>query len=67
MVAEGRVYFSNDAEGRIYCQAPEGDPVPLAPEGDSRYADGVLDRHWKRLISAREDHTGSEGCSLGDL
>lgn len=36
-------------------QAPE----PLTPEGELRYADGILDAGRKRIIAVQEDHSGS--------
>ena len=64
-VARGTLYFSNDqprAEGlkpdrRLYRQERHGAPVALTPEGDWRYADGVLDSRRARWIGIREDHT----------
>ena len=62
-VAHGTLYFSNDqprAEGpdrRLYRQERHGAPVALTPEGDWRYADGVLDQRRGRWIGIREDHT----------
>src|SRR6185503_7853478 len=35
----------------------KGQPAPLSPLRDLRYADGVLDRARHRLIAVREDHT----------
>jgi dipeptidyl aminopeptidase/acylaminoacyl peptidase len=62
-VAHGTLYFSNDqprAEGpdrRLYRQERHGAPVALTPEGDWRYADGLLDERRERWIGIREDHT----------
>jgi dipeptidyl aminopeptidase/acylaminoacyl peptidase len=57
LVENSCVYFSNLADGRLYRQDPGGRPVPLTPEGDLRYADGVMDRSRRRIICIREDHT----------
>ena len=63
-VADGTVYFSNFADGRLYRQAPgAGAPEPLtaAPpsrERDWRFADGIIDRRRRCWIGIREDHTG---------
>jgi len=63
-VAEGTLYFSSFADGRLYRQAvgataPEPlTPQPPQPARDWRFADGTIDRHRKRWIGVREDHTG---------
>ncbi|MFW6115635.1 MAG: S9 family peptidase [Chloroflexota bacterium] len=56
---DGRtIFFSNWDDQRLYRLDPGGAPRPLTPEGDLRYADAVVDRHRRRLICVREDHTG---------
>src|SRR5262249_15311949 len=60
---EGAVYFSNFADGRLYCiargeSAPQPlTPAPPAPERDWRFADGIIDARRSRWIGVREDHT----------
>ena len=56
-VSEGVVYFSNFADQRLYRQEPGGEPQPLTPEAELRYADGVIDRGRGRMFCVREDHT----------
>lgn len=56
-VERGTVYFSNDYDGRLYRQPPGGEPQPISPAADLRYADFYLDRSRNRLIGVREDHT----------
>ncbi|HMF16943.1 MAG TPA: prolyl oligopeptidase family serine peptidase [Gemmataceae bacterium] len=56
-VHNGTVYFSNFTDQRLYRQEPGEQPSPLTPEGDWRYADGVVDARRQRLICVREDHT----------
>jgi len=56
-VRDGIVFFSNFADQRLYRLDPGRDPVPLTPEQDCRYADGVSDPFRNRLIFVREDHT----------
>jgi len=56
-VADGTVYFSNFVDQRLYRQGPGNKPEPVTPEGDLRYADGVVDRRRGWLICVREDHT----------
>ncbi|NQW24025.1 MAG: S9 family peptidase [SAR202 cluster bacterium] len=60
LVHEGVVYFSNYADQRMYRQDPGGQPQPITPEVDMRYADGCFDAVRSRIICVREDHT-SEG------
>ena len=63
MVADGSVYFSNFADGRLYRLArgasePQAlTPAPPAPGRDWRFADGVIDHRRNRWIGVREDHT----------
>jgi dipeptidyl aminopeptidase/acylaminoacyl peptidase len=61
-VTDGTIYFSDFADGRLYRQAPGGEPQPLTPapparERAWRFADGEIDRHGNRWIGVREDHT----------
>jgi dipeptidyl aminopeptidase/acylaminoacyl peptidase len=62
-VSNGWVYFSNFADGRLYRQRigePDAEPLtsqPRVPEGEYRFADGVIDHHRARWIGVREDHT----------
>ena len=56
-VADGVVYFSNFADQRLYRQDPGGQPRPLTPQVDLRYADGDVDRRRRRMVCVREDHT----------
>jgi dipeptidyl aminopeptidase/acylaminoacyl peptidase len=56
-IEDGTVYFSNFADQRLYRQDPGGMPQPITPEADLRYADGVIDRHRRRIICVCEDHT----------
>ena len=60
-VADGRVYFSNFADGRLYRQNLQnlgGEPEAITPEGEWRYADFRVDGTRSRLIGVREDHRG---------
>jgi dipeptidyl aminopeptidase/acylaminoacyl peptidase len=59
-VADGTIYFSNFADGRLYRQTPDSQPQPLTPaEKDWRYADCIADKARRRLICVREDHTST--------
>jgi dipeptidyl aminopeptidase/acylaminoacyl peptidase len=51
------VYLSNWEDQRLYRQDPGGEPRPITPDIDARYADGVIDRGRERMICVREDHT----------
>jgi dipeptidyl aminopeptidase/acylaminoacyl peptidase len=57
MVCEGVVYFSNEADQRLYRQRPGQPPEPLTPPTNWRFADAVMDGKRRRLICVREDHT----------
>jgi len=56
LAADGVLYFSNYADQRLYRVDGEGEPRPITPEVELRYADAVLDRQRDRLICVREDH-----------
>jgi dipeptidyl aminopeptidase/acylaminoacyl peptidase len=58
-VADGVVYFSNFADQRLYRTVPEGEPEPLTPAAELRYADALVDLRRRRLICVREDHRES--------
>jgi len=57
VVRGGNVCFVNFADQRLYRQTVGGDPAPITPESDLRFADGVLDDSRRRIIYVREDHT----------
>lgn len=57
-VTDGVVYYSNFADQKIYRQIPGNEPEAITPDGDYRYADGILDQAQNRIICVREDHTG---------
>src|SRR3990172_2749368 len=56
LVDAGAVYFSNDSDQRLYAMGKDGAPRPVTPEGNMRYADGILDRLRGRILCVREDH-----------
>jgi len=58
LIEQGRVWFTNFADQRIYYQAPGAAPVALTPAGPYRYADITLDPTRNRLITVRENHEG---------
>jgi dipeptidyl aminopeptidase/acylaminoacyl peptidase len=55
----GTVYFSNAADGRVYCLVPNipGAPVPVTPKAAGlRYADFEVDSARDRLLCIVEEH-----------
>ena len=67
LVCKGTIYFSNFNDQRLYRQDPGQEPVPITPEADIRYADGIYDRRRKRIICVCEDHTISGREALNSL
>jgi dipeptidyl aminopeptidase/acylaminoacyl peptidase len=55
-VADGVVWYSNIADGRIYRLDRGAAPRPITREGGLRYADLVHDARRDRLLCVREDH-----------
>jgi dipeptidyl aminopeptidase/acylaminoacyl peptidase len=66
LVADGTVYFSNFADNRLYMASDGAAPAALTAGGSRRYADFVLDRQRRRLLSVCEDHAG-EGHPVNTL
>jgi len=66
-VQDGTVYFSNFDDQRLYRQEPGGEPKPITPPRDLRYADLVVDRRRGRLICVREDHSTSDREAVNTL
>ena len=57
-VHDGALYFSNDADRRLYRLNRGSDkPIPLTPEGAWRFGDGVFDEGRHRWVGVREDHS----------
>lgn len=59
-VVDGVVFYTNYGDQRLYRQTPGGEPTPLTPAIDLRYADFRPDRTRGRLIGVREDHRESD-------
>ena len=57
LVSDGRIYFSNFSDRRIYRKIGGGSCKPLTTESAYRYADFVWNRIYGKLICVREDHT----------
>jgi dipeptidyl aminopeptidase/acylaminoacyl peptidase len=60
VVDEGGLYFSNFSDQRIYKLDGEGQPRPVTPKVNMRYADGIIDHRLGRMICVREDHSSSD-------
>ena len=60
LVCDGRVWFVNFADQRIYQWDQETAPRALTEAGSWRYADMILDSYRERLICVREAH-GEDG------
>ncbi len=56
LVRDGRVWFANDSDQRLYAKEADSPPTPLTPEGPHRYADMRLDAHRSRIVCVRETH-----------
>jgi len=52
------ILFVHFADQRLYRWHGQGEPEPITPELDLRYADLVHDPGRSRVICVREDHTG---------
>ena len=60
-VADGELYFSNDADQRLSRLTPGRAPRAITPEASRRYADSIVDRRLNRILCVCEDHgTGAE-------
>jgi hypothetical protein len=59
-VERGTVYFSNFSDQRLYRQVAGFNPEPITPEGNMRYADGVVDKKRERIICICQDHTNND-------
>ncbi|HEV7165579.1 MAG TPA: prolyl oligopeptidase family serine peptidase [Gammaproteobacteria bacterium] len=65
-VAEGQVYFCNDADQCIYILR-DGTPARLTPPGMRRYGDLLPDLPRRRLICVCEDHAGAPDNFLATI
>jgi dipeptidyl aminopeptidase/acylaminoacyl peptidase len=62
ILADGKIYFSNFQDQRIYGvggSTKEGPPHAITPSSDYFYADFTYDSLRRRLIGVREDHSQS--------
>ena len=58
-VSDGKLWYCNDADQRIYAVDLAGGVRPVSPEGPYRYADLVVDLNRSRIVCVREDHSGA--------
>ncbi|MEO6163360.1 MAG: prolyl oligopeptidase family serine peptidase [Candidatus Binatia bacterium] len=58
-ILNGAIVFSNFADQRLYFQKLGGEPQPLTPAENRRYADGLVDRQRNLFFCVREDHTSA--------
>ncbi|MEO7056400.1 MAG: prolyl oligopeptidase family serine peptidase [Caldimonas sp.] len=56
--ADGELFFSHDADQRLYRVSRGGTPVPVTAASGRRFADIEIDAGRHRLIAIREDHAG---------
>ncbi len=57
-VSDGTLFFSNFTDQRVYrLERGVGEPRPITPEAQLRYADARMDKARNRLVCVREDHT----------
>ncbi len=54
--AAGTVYFTNDADQRLYRQQPGCRPEPVTQDDGTRYADLIVNQTGDRLFCVRERH-----------
>ncbi len=59
-VSNGRIYFANFMDQRVYVCPVGKQPKPVTPDAQMRYADFLLDDPRARLICVREDHTDAD-------
>jgi dipeptidyl aminopeptidase/acylaminoacyl peptidase len=67
VVDDDTIYFSNFSDQRIYRLKGEGQPRPVTPRVNMRYADGIIDHHLRRMICVREDHTSSDQQAVNTI
>ena len=56
LVHDGRAWFVNDSDQRLYGKEADLPPVALTPEDLHRYADMQLDTQRSRVVCVRETH-----------
>ena len=59
--ADGELFFSHDADQRLYRVGRGGTPEPVTAASGRRFADLAIDARRQRLIAVREDHATVAG------
>ena len=59
--ADGDLFFSHDADQRLYRVGRGGTPEPVTAASGRRFADLAIDARRQRLIVVREDHASVAG------
>jgi dipeptidyl aminopeptidase/acylaminoacyl peptidase len=59
-VGDGRIFFSNLPDNRVYVLDTGIGPRAITPENKARYADLEIDHHHNRLLAVCEDHHDSD-------
>ena len=54
---DGTLFFSHDADQRLYRARRDGAPEAVTAPGAHRFADAIVDSVRGRLVAVREDHT----------
>jgi dipeptidyl aminopeptidase/acylaminoacyl peptidase len=71
LVDRGRVFFSNDDDGRIYRIDPGGEPVAVSPEPEEprslRYADFAASPDGERIWCVRESHQAGGDEAVNEI
>ncbi len=67
LVNNGVVYFSHYSDQRIYKKDLHGDIAPITPEGQLRFADGIIDHQRYRIICICEDHSNPQKQAINSI
>ena len=67
IIDNGTTYFSNFADQRLYRHDISAKPYPITPEGDLRYADGIIDHDRGRIVCVCEDHQRNDNEPANSL
>jgi dipeptidyl aminopeptidase/acylaminoacyl peptidase len=71
LVDRGRLFFSNDDDGRVYRIDPGGEPVAVSPEPEEprslRYADFAASPDGERIWCVRESHQAGGDEAVNEI
>ncbi len=65
--ADGELFFSHDADQRLYRGRRGAVPEAITEPGPHRFADTVVDAARGRLVAVREDHATAGGEAVASL